>query len=133
VRFPGSPVASAGPVNLPRPEIRIFLREDRSDVRVTRSNEDVADPIRKGWTWGWQFRAACRGEDSSLFFAPNYFERREEKLARETRAKAFCARCPVLEDCLEYALEVRENHGVWGGLNELERRAVLRQRERRAG
>ncbi len=93
----------------------------------------MADPIRKGWTWGWQFRAACRGEDSSLFFAPNYFERREEKLAREARAKAFCARCPVLEDCLEYALEVRENHGVWGGLNELERRAVLRQRERRAG
>jgi hypothetical protein len=30
------------------------------------------------WTWGWQFAAACRGEDSSLFFAPNYFERRDE-------------------------------------------------------
>ena len=93
----------------------------------------MADPIRKSWRSGWQFLAACRGEDSALFFAPNYFERREEKLAREARAKAFCARCPVRTDCLEYALDVREGHGVWGGLNELERRAMLRHRERRAG
>jgi WhiB family transcriptional regulator, redox-sensing transcriptional regulator len=93
----------------------------------------MAEPIRRSWSAGWQFQAACRGEDSSLFFAPNYFEKREEKLAREARAKAFCDRCPVRTDCLEYALDIRENHGVWGGLNELERRAVLRQRERRAG
>ncbi|MFL5737995.1 MAG: WhiB family transcriptional regulator [Actinomycetota bacterium] len=93
----------------------------------------MAEPIRRSWSAGWQFSAACRGEDSSLFFAPNYFERREEKLGREARAKAFCARCDVRTDCLEYALDVREGHGVWGGLNELERRAVLRQRELRAG
>jgi WhiB family redox-sensing transcriptional regulator len=93
----------------------------------------MAEAIRRNWRSGWQFRAACRGEDSSLFFAPNYFERREEKLGREARAKVFCDRCPVRTDCLEYALDSREGHGVWGGLNELERRAVLRQRERRAG
>jgi WhiB family redox-sensing transcriptional regulator len=81
----------------------------------------------------WQFLAACRGEDAALFFAPNYFEKREEKLARESRAKAFCARCPVQGECLSYALRVREAHGVWGGLNELERRVMLRQLERRAG
>jgi WhiB family redox-sensing transcriptional regulator len=81
-----------------------------------------------GWTKGWQFDAACRGEDSALFFAPSYFERREEKAAREHRAKAICARCPVRETCLEFALGVRESHGVWGGLNEQERRQVLRQR-----
>lgn len=77
---------------------------------------------------GWQFEAACRGEDSALFFAPGYFERREEKAAREVRAKAICARCPVRGECLEFALRVREAHGVWGGLNEQERRQVLRQR-----
>ena len=87
------------------------------------------------WIMGWQFRAACRGEDSSLFFAPNYFERKEEKEARESAAKAICARCPVRIDCLEYALRIQEPHGIWGGLNELERRALLRQRlrERRVG
>jgi WhiB family redox-sensing transcriptional regulator len=84
---------------------------------------------------GWQFRAACRGEDSSFFFAPNYFERKEEKDAREARARTICAGCPVQEECLEYALRIRETHGIWGGLNELERRSLLRarERERRAG
>jgi WhiB family redox-sensing transcriptional regulator len=77
---------------------------------------------------GWQFDAACRGEDSALFFAPSYFERREEKLARERRAKAICARCPVMGECLGFALRVREPHGVWGGMNEQERRQLLRQR-----
>ena len=77
---------------------------------------------------GWQMDAACRGEDASLFFAPNYFERREEKEAREAGAKAYCARCAVCEPCLEYALAIREPHGVWGGLNETERRQLLRRR-----
>jgi len=82
---------------------------------------------------GWQNRAACRGEDSSYFFAPGYFERRSEKLAREAVAKAICARCPVREQCLSFALLVRDPHGVWGGLNEMERRTLLREQARRAG
>jgi WhiB family transcriptional regulator, redox-sensing transcriptional regulator len=81
------------------------------------------------WTTGWQMLAACRGEDSSLFFAPNYFEKREEKDAREARAKRLCVVCVVREPCLEYALRTRDPHGVWGGLNELERRRLLRARE----
>ena len=84
------------------------------------------------WSAGWQQRAACRGEDSVYFFAPSYFERRAEKNAREAVAKAICVRCPVRIECLEYALAIRENHGIWGGLNEMERRAVLRQRAREA-
>jgi len=88
----------------------------------------VAERMTAGWTKGWQFEAACRGEDSALFFAPGYFERREERAARELRAKALCDRCPVRETCLEFALAVNESHGVWGGLNEQERRQLLRQR-----
>jgi WhiB family transcriptional regulator, redox-sensing transcriptional regulator len=80
----------------------------------------------------WQHSAACRGEDSTYFFAPSYFERRSEKNAREAVAKAICARCPVRDECLEYALRTRDNHGIWGGLNEMERRAILRQRAREA-
>jgi WhiB family redox-sensing transcriptional regulator len=81
---------------------------------------------------GWQHFAACRGEDSAFFFAPNYFEKRSEKNAREAVAKSICVRCPVRPECLEYALEIRENHGIWGGLNEMERRAVIRERTREA-
>lgn len=88
----------------------------------------MAERIPADRTDGWQFRAACRGEDSALFFAPSYFERREEKAARELRAKAICSICPVRDDCLEFSLQVRESHGVWGGLNEQERRQALRQR-----
>ena len=54
----------------------------------------------------------------------------DEKELRESRAKAICATCAVRKPCLEYALRIREPHGIWGGLNELERKALL---SRRAG
>ncbi len=78
---------------------------------------------------GWQIQGACRGADTSWFFAPNYFEKRDEKEGREAKAKRICTRCPVVEECLEYALRIREPHGIWGGLNEFERRRLLRERE----
>jgi WhiB family redox-sensing transcriptional regulator len=76
---------------------------------------------------GWQRLAACRGEDSASYFAPSYFEKRRDKLAREAVAKRICAVCPVRQLCLDYALSTREGHGVWGGLNETERRAILKR------
>ena len=63
----------------------------------------------------WQLRAACRGPDSSLFFPPSHFERKEEKEFREERAKAICKTCS-------------EPHGIWGGLNEIERKSKLAAR-----
>jgi WhiB family transcriptional regulator, redox-sensing transcriptional regulator len=86
------------------------------------------------WEYGWQWRAACRGEESGLFFAPNYPESKDEREARERQAKAICAVCPVRMECLEYAVRIREPHGIWGGLNELERRRLIRDMDqRRAG
>jgi WhiB family transcriptional regulator, redox-sensing transcriptional regulator len=81
---------------------------------------------------GWQGLASCRGDDSTFFFAPSYFEKRREKQAREAVAKRICATCPVIEPCLDFALSTREAHGVWGGLNETERRAILKARAREA-
>jgi WhiB family redox-sensing transcriptional regulator len=86
----------------------------------------VSDPMPQDD--GWQYAAACRGDDAVVFFAPNYFEKRSQKDAREAVAKRICARCPVQDACLAYALRTREPHGVWGGLNEMERRALLRRR-----
>lgn len=93
----------------------------------------MAERMCSDWTYGWQFDGACRGEDSSLFFAPSYFEKREEKDGREALAKTICGRCPVRETCLEYALRTHETHGIWGGLNEFERRQLIRQRALQAG
>jgi WhiB family redox-sensing transcriptional regulator len=101
---------------------------------IQRGNRaQVQEPVAFDRSADWRFRAACRGEDSSLFFAPSYFERREEKADRERRARRFCSGCDVREECLSYALRIRESHGVWGGLNEQERRALLREQELRAG
>lgn len=73
----------------------------------------------------WQLRAACRGPQAAVFFPPSHFERKDEKLEREARAKDICASCAVREPCLGYALSIREPHGIWGGLNEVERRSLL--------
>jgi WhiB family redox-sensing transcriptional regulator len=78
----------------------------------------------------WQERAACKGPQAVVFFPPTHPERKDEKLSRETRAKAICHTCVVRAECLEYAIQIREPHGIWGGLNETERKQVV---ERRAG
>ena len=43
----------------------------------------------------WQAKAACRGPQAIVFFPPSHFERKEEKLEREGRAKAICKSCSV--------------------------------------
>lgn len=77
----------------------------------------------------WQIRAACRGPQAIVFFPPTHFERKDDKLEREQRAKAICASCGVKDDCLGYAMQIREQHGIWGGLNESERKLLLAERE----
>jgi WhiB family redox-sensing transcriptional regulator len=76
----------------------------------------------------WRADAECRGDNAVYFFAPNHFERKPEKDLREGNARALCRRCKVREECLEYAVTVQEPHGIWGGLNELERKRLLRRR-----
>lgn len=76
----------------------------------------------------WRTQASCRTKSAVHFFAPPHFERKPEKDAREGAARALCRSCPVQRQCLEYALAVQEPHGIWGGLNELERRRLLRKR-----
>lgn len=76
----------------------------------------------------WQMKAACRGPQASAFFPPSHFERKDEKARREAAAKAICETCSVRRECLEYALRIREPHGIWGGLNESERRVLLARR-----
>ena len=70
----------------------------------------------------WRRHAACRGLDPEIFF-PALDDDVED-------AKAVCAGCAVRETCLEFALQVREKEGVWGGATEKERRRILRQRRR---
>jgi WhiB family transcriptional regulator, redox-sensing transcriptional regulator len=47
------------------------------------------------------------------------------------RAKLVCAGCQVRRECLEYAVRTRQQHGIWGGTTEDERR-LLQNRSRKA-
>lgn len=76
----------------------------------------------------WQVKGLCRGNHSYLFFPPSNVERKEERERREHKAKAICGVCPVQDDCLEFAIEIREPYGIWGGLTETERRQVVARR-----
>lgn len=47
--------------------------------------------------------------------------------AAQQQAKQICTRCPVIAECLADALDNRTEFGVWGGMTERERRAMLRR------
>ena len=81
-------------------------------------------PIQE--TYEWQYEGACREADPETFFSPDA-ERGPRRRAREAAAKALCAVCPVVQQCLDHALQVREPYGVWGGLNINERDNLLRK------
>lgn len=67
----------------------------------------------------WMRQAACRNVDPDRLFVRG---------AAQRAATAICRRCPVQLQCLADALDHRVPFGVWGGLTERERRAVLRAR-----
>lgn len=79
--------------------------------------------------WEWQLHGSCRGMDSRFFFHPDG-ERGPARAQREAQAKEVCRTCPVLEQCRRHALAVREPYGVWGGMSEREREAVLSRHKR---
>jgi WhiB family redox-sensing transcriptional regulator len=73
----------------------------------------------KTWVEDWTIAAACRGMDPDELFVQG---------AAQNRAKTVCAACPVRTECLADALDNRVEFGVWGGMTERERRALLRRR-----
>jgi WhiB family redox-sensing transcriptional regulator len=68
----------------------------------------------------WMAGGNCRNHPPTVFFPSDG--------VGVDRARKICASCPVAEPCLEYALENRIDHGVWGGTSERERRRILKRR-----
>jgi WhiB family redox-sensing transcriptional regulator len=73
-------------------------------------------------------RPACLDEDPELFF-PNGTTGPLIQ-AQVEEAKGVCARCPVMAQCRASSFAARIPYGVWGGIAEDERMAVLRRRDR---
>lgn len=76
----------------------------------------------------WRHRARCRDEDPELFFPVGSTG---PSLLQIQEAKAVCRQCPVLAECREWSIASGQDHGIWGGMDEDERRAERRRMARR--
>ncbi|MFD4224756.1 WhiB family transcriptional regulator [Streptomyces griseus] len=76
----------------------------------------------------WRALAVCVDEDPDLFFP---IGTTGPAVAQAEEAKAVCRRCPVMETCLQWALDSGQDHGVWGGTDEEDRRRIKRRAARR--
>lgn len=81
-------------------------------LRVVLSSAEAAD-------LAWQDAALCAQVDPEIFFP--------EKGGSTREAKLVCHACEARAECLDYALEHDEPHGVWGGMSERERRLLTRR------
>lgn len=93
---------------------------------MTHYNGSVPTAPRKT---SWRDAGACRTEDPALF-APDGTTGKWAPII--TKAKAVCNRCPVRPDCLAWALDTREPHGIYGGHTEDERWDLIRRQDRNA-
>lgn len=106
---------------------RARLDDDTISEALARDGGNVPQPSAgtppprrsSGWVPDWSGRAACRTTDPDELFVQG---------AAQNRAKAVCTGCPVRTECLGDALDNRIEFGVWGGMTERERRALLRRR-----
>ena len=79
----------------------------------------AAAPTEAQWVAEWTGMGRCAGADPDALFVQGKAQR---------AAKTVCKGCPVVAECLADALDNRTEFGVWGGMTERERRALLRRR-----
>lgn len=100
---------------------RVLCRQDRrgriaplgNSFPQAREGNDMA------WIDDWAASAACKDAGPDALFVRG---------AEQNRAKQLCSTCKVRSECLAEALENQIEWGVWGGMTERERRALLRRR-----
>jgi WhiB family transcriptional regulator, redox-sensing transcriptional regulator len=96
----------------PGPQVNAIRRDDLA-------GRDDQEEWAHMWITDWTARAACKGTDPDELFVQG---------AAQNRAKLICRGCTVRTECLADALDNRIEFGVWGGMTERERRALLRRR-----
>jgi WhiB family redox-sensing transcriptional regulator len=88
---------------------------------IAHRNAEDGSPLDGDTVWveDWAAQGSCRSGDPDTLFVQG---------AEQNRAKAVCMGCPVRTECLADALDNRVEFGVWGGMTERERRALLKKR-----
>lgn len=78
----------------------------------------------------WRADARCVDADTEVFFPPRD-KSKYKSIAAEAKVQCFGANgktpCPVRLDCLWYAVDSDEVHGIWGGMSHRERNALVRK------
>jgi len=72
---------------------------------------------------GWTGLAECATSDPDAWFPGSY------DTATAAMARRICQGCPVRPECLAYALDTAEEHGIWGGLDPAERAQLRAARQ----
>ena len=86
---------------------------------ITTQPKSAATPARATWVNRSGQHGPCgRAEPDALFV----------RGAAQQAAKQVCVGCPVIAECLAESLENRTEFGVWGGMTERQRRALLKRR-----
>lgn len=75
----------------------------------------------------WRDRAACLDEDPELFFPVG---NTDPAFIQIEEARTVCRRCEVIDTCLSWAVESRQDAGVWGGQSADQRQALKRRNAR---
>jgi WhiB family transcriptional regulator, redox-sensing transcriptional regulator len=93
------------------------MRSERKAGGMQRITNKLLQPV------DWQTKARCTEVDPEIFFP--------ERGGSSKAARAVCSNCDVRMQCLEYALNNKEQFGIWGGTSERERRRLRKERATR--
>jgi WhiB family transcriptional regulator, redox-sensing transcriptional regulator len=89
-----------------------------ANVTVTMAHREAVATARSTWVKGWAQHGVCsKAEPDALFV----------DAAAQKAAKQVCTGCPVIAECLADSLDNRTEFGVWGGMTERQRRALLKR------
>lgn len=103
-------------------DLRAQARAEQLEHERLLRAETAALPDIPAWTGAPPFgdRALCAQTDPEAF-SP-------ERGGDNKPAKAMCRRCPVTGACLSWALDTRQEYGIWGATSPTERKRILRDR-----
>jgi WhiB family transcriptional regulator, redox-sensing transcriptional regulator len=109
-------------MRLPAPQRGFVRAHNHAAIRRGRKGDHaMSHETTEDTATAWMSGGNCRNYPPAVFFPSDG--------VGVDRARKICTDCPVLDQCLEYALEERIEHGVWGGCSERERRRILKRRK----
>ena len=88
-------------------------------MTVTRAHREGGATARSTWVRDWAQHAVCIKTEPDALFVPG---------AAQQAAKRVCRDCAVIAECLADSLDNHTEFGVWGGMTERQRRALLKRR-----